>query len=144
MCVYVRVACVLSHVWLCDSLDCSPLGSSVHGIFQASILEWIAISYFRGISPTQGLNACHRGSCIGRWILYHLVPPGKPGVCVERRLTVVPKISSSEKRRTASDTSGILHREKNFCPVGPLEDDDDDSSNNADVSITKLSYLGLS
>ena len=29
---------------LCDPMDCSPLGSSVHGIFQAKILEWVAIS----------------------------------------------------------------------------------------------------
>ena len=41
--------------------DCDPMnqrlpGSSVHGIFQARILEWAAISYFRGIFPTQGLN----------------------------------------------------------------------------------------
>ena len=37
--------CVLSHVWLSDSMDCSLPGSSVHGIFQARTLEWIAISY---------------------------------------------------------------------------------------------------
>jgi len=30
---------------LCDPMDCSPLGSSVHGIFQARILEWVAISF---------------------------------------------------------------------------------------------------
>ena len=33
---------------LCDPVDCSPLGSSVHVIFQASIWEWVAISYSRG------------------------------------------------------------------------------------------------
>ena len=32
---------------LCDPIDCSPSGSSVHGIFQAIILEWIAISFSR-------------------------------------------------------------------------------------------------
>ena len=32
---------------LCDPMDCSPPGSSVHEIFQASILEWVAISFFR-------------------------------------------------------------------------------------------------
>ena len=37
-------------------MDCSPLGSSVHGILQAKILEWVAISSSRGIFPTQGLN----------------------------------------------------------------------------------------
>ena len=30
---------------LCDPMDCSPSGSSVHGIFQARILEWVAISF---------------------------------------------------------------------------------------------------
>ena len=35
---------------LCDPLDCSLSGSSIHGIFQASVLEWIAISFARGSS----------------------------------------------------------------------------------------------
>ena len=35
---------------LCDPLDCSLSGSSVHGIFQARVLEWIAISFSRGSS----------------------------------------------------------------------------------------------
>ena len=34
---------------LCDPMDCSPLGSSVHEIFQAKILEWIALSYSTAI-----------------------------------------------------------------------------------------------
>ena len=41
---------------LCDSVDCSPQGSSVYGNLQARILEWIAIPLSRGIFPTQGLN----------------------------------------------------------------------------------------
>ena len=35
---------------LCDSMDCSPPGSSVHGVFQARILEWAAIPFSRGSS----------------------------------------------------------------------------------------------
>ena len=35
---------------LCDPVDCSPPGSSVHGILQARILEWVAISLSRGYS----------------------------------------------------------------------------------------------
>ena len=35
------LCCVLSCIKLCDSMDCSPPGSSVHGIFQARILEWL-------------------------------------------------------------------------------------------------------
>jgi len=34
----------------CDSMDSSPPGSSVHGIFQARIVEWVAISFSRGSS----------------------------------------------------------------------------------------------
>ena len=35
---------------LCDPMDCSLTGSSVHGVFQAIILEWVAISFSRGSS----------------------------------------------------------------------------------------------
>ena len=35
---------------LCDPLDCSPPGSSVHGVFQARILEWVASPFSRGSS----------------------------------------------------------------------------------------------
>ena len=38
---------------LCDSMDCSPPGSSIHGIFQARVLEWAAISFSRGSSQTR-------------------------------------------------------------------------------------------
>ena len=41
---------------LCDPVDCNPPGSSVHGILQARIMEWVAISSSRGIFLTQGLN----------------------------------------------------------------------------------------
>ena len=47
---------------------CSPPGSSVHGILQATTLEWITISFSRGIFLTQGLNL-HCLLC--SWILYH-------------------------------------------------------------------------
>ena len=30
---------------LSDSMDCSPPGSSIHGIFQAKVLEWVAVSF---------------------------------------------------------------------------------------------------
>ena len=34
---------------LCDPMDCSLQGYSVHGILQARLLEWVAVSFFRGI-----------------------------------------------------------------------------------------------
>ena len=35
----------LSRVWLCDPMDCSLPGSSIHGIFQARVLEWVGIAF---------------------------------------------------------------------------------------------------
>ena len=43
---------------LCDPVDCNLLGFCVHGILQARILEWIPISFSRGIFLTQGSNSC--------------------------------------------------------------------------------------
>ena len=60
---------------LCDPMDCSLPGSSVHGIFQAIFLEWIAISFSRGIFPTQGSNL---GLLHCRQTLYHLSHQGNP------------------------------------------------------------------
>ena len=45
---------------LCDPTDCSLPGSSVHGIFQARILEWVAISFSRGSSPPRDWNRVSR------------------------------------------------------------------------------------
>ena len=46
--LHVKIA--QSCLTLCDSMDCSLPGSFVHGIFQARILEWVAISFSRGLS----------------------------------------------------------------------------------------------
>ena len=40
----------------CDSMNCSPPGSSIHGILQARILEWVSHSLLAGIFLTQGSN----------------------------------------------------------------------------------------
>ena len=43
------------YLTLCDPMDCSPPGSSIHGIFQVKVLEWIAIGFSRGSSqPRDG------------------------------------------------------------------------------------------
>ena len=68
-----NVACLLSPSVVSDSLqpiDCSPPGSSVLGIFQARILEWVAISYFRAASQPRYQTRVSCISCIGRQILY--------------------------------------------------------------------------
>ena len=51
MCIIgVCTLCVHLCLTLCDSVDCSPPGSSVHGILQAKILVWVAIPFLRGSS----------------------------------------------------------------------------------------------
>ena len=49
-------------------MDCSPPSSTIHGISQARILEWVAISFFRRSSQPRDRT---RVSCFERWILYH-------------------------------------------------------------------------
>ena len=44
VCMHACAQSLQSCPTLCDPMDCSPLGSSVHGILQARILEWAAIS----------------------------------------------------------------------------------------------------
>ena len=59
---------------LCDPMDCSPPGSSVHGILQARILEWVAISFSRCL-PDPGIKP--RSPALQADTLTS-DPPGKP------------------------------------------------------------------
>ena len=56
---------------LCNPMDCNPLCSSVHGIFQAAILEGVAMSSSRESFQLRDQTCISCLSCIGRWILYH-------------------------------------------------------------------------
>ena len=58
----------------CNSMDCSPPGSSVHGISQARILEWVAISFSKGSSQPRGQTCI---SCLA-YRFFTTEPPGKP------------------------------------------------------------------
>ena len=69
-----------SYSTLCDPMDCSPPGSSVQGILQARILEWVAISFSRGSSQPRDWTQV---SCIaGR--LYRLRQPGVIGLLISK------------------------------------------------------------
>ena len=52
----VAVVCLLSHVQLCDPMDCSPSGSSVHGISQTRILQWLPFPSL-GKLPNPGIKS---------------------------------------------------------------------------------------
>ena len=73
---------LLSCVWLCNPIDCSPPGSSVHGISQARILEQVVIAFSRGSSPPRDWTRIHciagrffttelaeKCVCVGYWLL---------------------------------------------------------------------------
>ena len=62
---------------LCDPMDCSPPGSSVHRILQARILEGVAISFSRGSSRPKDLAQVSWHWQV-RWILCHLTHQGSP------------------------------------------------------------------
>ena len=72
----------LSCIWLfCDPMTCSPPGSSVHGVLQATIVEWIAISFPRGSSrPRDQIHVF----CTGGQILT-TEPPGKPRLQISNK-----------------------------------------------------------
>ena len=83
VCVCVCV-CSLSCLTLCNPLDCSPQGSSVHGIFQARILEWVASSFSRGSSWSRNRTRVFCVSCTaGRFfICCHLFGTLEIDLCI--------------------------------------------------------------
>ena len=94
-----------SHVWLCNSMNCSSLGSSVHGILQARILEWVAVPHPRDLSDPEikpgslalqadYLPLSHVGS-----------PPGPPGKSQVLSLKSAVSLSSFILKRLFSSSS---------------------------------------
>ena len=88
------------------------------GVLQARILEWVAMTSSRGSSqPRDGKHASHV-SCIGRWILSPLLPPGKPQFVVQFSHSVVSDSWQSHRLQNArlpcpSPTPGAC---SNSCP----------------------------
>ena len=69
--------CVFSHVWLCNTRDCSPPDFSVHRMFQAKILEWVAISSSRGSSWPRDQSLIFVPLALAGGF-FTTEPPGKP------------------------------------------------------------------
>ena len=79
---------------LCGPMDCSPPGSSVHGILQVRILEWVAIPFSRGSSHPRDPTHVSCITCMGRWILYHQCPLGSLRVVLNPFYFPLPSLLS--------------------------------------------------
>ena len=68
---------------LCDSMHYSPPGSSVHGISWARILEWVAISFSRGL-PDSGIDPC----LLLCWQIIYTAPPGNLSMTISMPISI--------------------------------------------------------
>ena len=103
-----------THAQSCNPMDCSPPGSCVHGLFQARILEWVAISFSSrpeywsgypflspGDLPNPGLPHC-------RQILYQLSHKGSPRILEWVAYPFSSRSSRSRNQIRVSCTAGRL------------------------------------
>ena len=68
---YTKITCMCAKSLqscpaLCEPMKHSPLGSSIHGILQARVLEWVAVSFSRGSSWTRDQTCISYVFCIGK------------------------------------------------------------------------------
>ena len=85
---------------LCNPMKYSQPGSSVHGILQARILEWVAIPSSRGSSLPKDRTHVSYVSCVGRQVLYHqhhLVSPNTQYKC---KLNIIELDNTASEVRT--------------------------------------------
>ena len=86
ICIYIH-ACMHAELFpscptLCDPTDCGLLGSSVHGILQARMLDWVAMPSSKGSSQSRDRTSISYISCIHRQVLYHWCHLGSPYLCI--------------------------------------------------------------
>ena len=121
---------------LCDARGCSLPGFSVHGILQARILGWIAITSSRESSRTRDWTCVSYVSGIGRWVLYHqhhnvlsLFPRRRdwigrgswgPGCWKQFPLRRLEKSALAQKERQAEKGTAPRGRELHYCEVQML------------------------
>ena len=95
---------------LCNTMDCSPTGSSVHGILQAGILEWVAVSSSKGIFPIQGSNQSLLSLLHWQASSLPLAPLGKPTLHMRPELVCT------------SSFVGILEQQPTKMPMSQTPD----------------------
>ena len=117
--VIIKSEVAQSCLTLCEPMDCSPPGSSILGIFQARVLQWVAISFSRessrpGIKPSvlhcrqmlyhlshQGIPIIKhykRGNPLAaQWLGFHISTAGSMAL-IPGRGTKIPRASGSKKK----------------------------------------------
>ena len=106
LCVWARMH-AQSCPTLCDPMDCSRPGSSVHGISQARILEWVTISFSRGSSwPRDWTHA----SCTGMSILYHWATWEAPGLFLTWVIIIVSELPVGSAATLSSQQSSLTQQ----------------------------------
>ena len=119
--ITVKVLVTQSCIILWDLMDHSLPGSYVPGIFQAGLLEQVAISFFRGSSQTRDQTHISWGSCTGRQVLYQLSHQGSPCLPMPNLNTIMKKHQPNSSWGTAADLQnhGESHwTTKELLPVG--------------------------
>ena len=89
-----RILFAQSSPTLCHPMDCSLSGSSVHGIFQARVLEWIAISFSGGGSPALQADALPSeppGNPLESFSLFKTTLPMYPCVLLKIYMTLLKR-----------------------------------------------------
>ena len=107
-----------SYLTLCNPMDYRLPGSSVHGILQARLLEWVALSSSRGSSPSRDGTCTSYVSCIGGRLLYHSCHPGSPHG--GRRLSISRK-GKSPNSHTFQASAYITHDTISLAKTGHKE-----------------------
>ena len=97
---------------LCDPVDCSPPGSSVHGILQVRIPEWVAVSFSRDL-PNPGIEP---GSPALQADALSSEPPGKP-LITKNLSQVSPQRTSSGDFFLLAGVSRRGHLGKHTWPI---------------------------
>ena len=109
-------------------MDYSPPGSSVLGIFQARILEWVAMPFSRGSSQPRDRTRVSYVSCIGRWVVV-VVVVFTTSATWEASHEIKRYLLLGRKAMTNLDSTDIKKQRPYFADKGPYSQSQGFSSN---------------
>ena len=111
---------------LCDPVDCSPPGSSVHGIFQARVLEWRAIAFSRANPREYRIVRTHTK---GTTVIQHLASPNTSSTPCR-----TPHLNNKQNKNTNQITSIQDYHLTPSCPSEEKQTNKQANKNSAQIS----------